>query len=131
MHFNQVGSTGNDMKKNIQNILAQNSNKSIAYICAKCGGEVAKDAVRCIYCNAKLGNIRCPFCNFIGDVDDFKHDTCPKCGRNTQIEKKSRIIIDTKKNSFMSERIFIILFTLLIFVIIVALFIFLKYFEII
>jgi uncharacterized membrane protein YvbJ len=120
------------MGKNNRNILAMNSNKTIAYICGRCGKEVAKDAVRCIYCNAKLGNIRCPFCNFVGDLDDFKDDTCPKCGRKNDDKKKEYIPGNyISKKQFITKKIFIILFTILTVIVIFVLIVFLKYFEII
>jgi uncharacterized membrane protein YvbJ len=126
------------MKKINQNVLAMNSNKTIAYICGRCGKEVAKDAVRCIYCNAKLGDIRCPFCNFLGDVEAFKDDTCPKCGRKNTLTDKSNgkkgyYVNNGKisKKSFISKNIFIILFTALLLIAIIALIAFMKYFELI
>ena len=75
------------MKKIIQNILAQKSKGEIVYLCGKCGKEVEKEAIICNHCNAKLGKIRCPFCNFIGSIDDFKLDTCPRCGRKNKSSK--------------------------------------------
>ncbi|MCG8568719.1 MAG: zinc-ribbon domain-containing protein [Spirochaetes bacterium] len=69
------------MKKIIQNVLAQNSTGSIAYLCGKCGKEVEKEELLCPHCGAHLGNIKCPFCNFVGTLEDFKLDTCPRCGR--------------------------------------------------
>jgi uncharacterized membrane protein YvbJ len=71
------------MKKTMQNILAQNSNLQIAYLCGKCGREVEKEALVCPNCGAKLGKIICPFCKFRGRITDFKYDTCPKCGRKS------------------------------------------------
>jgi uncharacterized membrane protein YvbJ len=122
------------MKKMKQNVLAMNSNKSIAYICGRCGKEVAKDAVRCIYCNARLGDIRCPFCNFSGGVDAFKNDTCPQCGRKNDLNSGNKIDNNVKnvkisRNSFISKKIFIILFTVLIIIVVAALIAFMKYFD--
>ncbi len=97
------------MKKPLQNILAQNSNNEIAYLCGRCGKEIKKEATVCIHCGAKLGDIRCPFCNFVGSMNDFKYDTCPKCGRknNSDPFKKKNII---QKEMPFSSRLFWILF---------------------
>lgn len=68
-------------KKHIQNVLAASSNGEIAYVCGKCGKIIQKEDSICKHCGARLGDIKCPFCNFKGSVDDFKRDTCPRCGR--------------------------------------------------
>lgn len=105
------------MKKPIRNILAKRSTGEIAYLCSKCHNEVDKEAKVCEHCGAKLGKIKCPFCNFIGSVEDFKYNTCPKCGR------KRTVNIETKKRTFgksfysripFSTRLFWFLFFLLV-----------------
>ncbi len=73
----------------MQNVLAANSTGDMAYLCGKCGHEVDKRANVCDNCGARLGGIRCPFCNFSGSADAFKNDTCPKCGRKSKTEKHS------------------------------------------
>jgi hypothetical protein len=106
------------MKKITQNVLAQNSNNEIAYLCGKCGREVKKDSERCIYCGARLGNIRCPFCNFTGSVEDFKEDTCPRCGRKKsgksepQVKKNKRPANESKQY-FFQKYFWVILLTLI------------------
>jgi len=87
------------MKNYVQNILAQNSTGEIMYICGKCGAEVDKEATVCPKCNAKLGKIKCPFCNFTGGLEDFKDDTCPRCGR-----KKSKSADLSKKERYFKKR---------------------------
>jgi uncharacterized membrane protein YvbJ len=122
------------MKNIEQNILARNSNKSIAYICGKCGKEVEKEAVVCKFCGSKLGNIRCPFCNFIGDLEAFKDDTCPRCGRKkNNVNNKPEIMNSTsiKKNSFISNKNFIILLISLVAIIIIFIVLFLFYLDLI
>lgn len=79
------------MKRVTQNVLAQNSSGEIDYLCGKCGKAVEKDALVCPHCSAKLGNIRCPFCNFTGSPADFSGDTCPRCGRNSREEQASAV----------------------------------------
>jgi len=124
------------MNKKVQNILAQNSTGSIAYICAKCYKEVEKDAKVCKNCGAKLGNIRCPFCNFKGDESDFKNDTCPKCGRKstdkeTSLNIKNQKIEDKSMNfkSNLSQRYFLFLFVFLIFLLAGIIALFIYYFD--
>jgi len=119
------------MKKPVQNVLARNSSRSIAYLCGKCGKEVEKDANVCIHCGAKLGKIKCPFCYFTGTVEDFKYDTCPKCGRkniNKNMTVKSRNF--KKEFSCFSSKKFWTLFLVLTFSLMAVLFtIFFVYFR--
>lgn len=120
------------MKKYMQNILAQHSNNEIAYLCGKCGREVAKEAAICPFCNAKLGNIRCPFCDYQGTIHDFSDDTCPRCGRKRNGHKKN--IKKTRRSdnkSTLSNKLFWTLFLGLMIVFIFVVTVFLYYFEII
>lgn len=100
------------MKKYIQNVLAQNSSGEIMYICGKCGAKVDKEATICPKCNSRLGKIKCPFCNFTGEIEDFKDDTCPRCGRKKEkIDKKDNsFIIKNKYNFSISKKVFWLLF---------------------
>ncbi len=130
-----------------QNFLSKNSTGEMMYICGKCYTEVSKDAEVCPKCGAKLGKIKCPFCQFTGGVNDFKNDTCPKCGRKNLKEplvssdrsysrttsykgsRKSRedgtyVHIDPLKNRFL------IFFLPLFFLVLFLIFVFLRYFEI-
>ena len=120
------------MKKVIQNILAQHSNKEILYLCSKCGKEVNKNDNICLHCGARLGNIRCPFCNFIGNINDFKFDTCPRCGRKkfTKIGHKS-FNMAPKSTFHLSSKLFWFLFFGLILIIGFLIFLFLYNFELI
>jgi len=120
------------MKKAIQNILAQHSNKEIVYLCSKCGKEVNKPDNICYNCGAKLGNIRCPFCNFIGDLNDFKFDTCPRCGRKkfTKIGQKT-YKMNSDINFKLSSKLFWFLFFILTAVIALLTFLFLYNFDLI
>lgn len=122
------------MKKNVQNVLAENSDGTIAYICGKCHSEVAKDAKVCNNCGAKLGNIRCPFCNFKGDVDDFKNDTCPRCGRKNKLDIKlpsDRSKVKDRNNigGSFSRNYFLPLFIILTIALLSIVIIFVYYFE--
>jgi hypothetical protein len=120
------------MKKPIQNIFAQHSNRSIAYLCGKCGQEVDKEAAICPFCGAGLGDIRCPFCNFRGSVADFRLDTCPRCGRkkDTQVKQqsKNKKIQPSMTHFSINHRIFWILFIILLGAIFFILYIFFNYF---
>ncbi len=101
------------MKKIIQNVLAQDSTGEIMYICGKCGAQVDKEATVCPKCHYRLGKIRCPFCNFKGDLEDFKNDTCPRCGRKkneADENPKIKSILTENKNKNLSKRLFWILF---------------------
>ena len=125
------------MKKNIQNVLAQNSDGTIAYICGKCSEEIDKEDTICPNCGAKLGNIRCPFCNFVGGVPDFQNDTCPRCGRKTQnannnvnnTEKRSNK--NLKPISTFNKKFFWLFFILLIVLTFGLFILFIYYFELI
>jgi len=120
------------MKKYIQNILAQNSTGEIMYICGKCGAEVEKEAKICPKCNARLGKIKCPFCNFTGDIDDFKNDTCPRCGRKkTEKKKESKQLLDKHRNLTFSKKLFWILFFSLTLVLFLLILIILYHYNII
>jgi uncharacterized membrane protein YvbJ len=103
------------MKKTMQNVLAQNSNSQIAYLCGKCGKEVEKEALKCRHCGARLGKIVCPFCKFKGSIEDFKLDTCPRCGRkndSTAPVKKKNENTGYKKMP-LSKKMFWFLFMIL------------------
>jgi DNA-directed RNA polymerase subunit RPC12/RpoP len=119
------------MKNQIQNVLAQNSNNEISYLCGRCGKEVNKEATICIYCGAKLGNIKCPFCNFEGDINAFKYDTCPKCGRknNSLKNKSARYIV--QRDTVFSKKLFWILLLTLLFLLGLIGFVFLYKFDLV
>jgi predicted RNA-binding Zn-ribbon protein involved in translation (DUF1610 family) len=122
------------MKKTVQNVLAQNSNNEIAYLCGKCGREVKKESVRCIHCGARLGNIKCPFCGFTGSVEDFSEDTCPRCGRKKSVEienrtGKTQVPKPVIKHSFF-QRCFWIILAVLTILTVAVFFAILKRFEI-
>lgn len=109
---------------------------SIAYICGKCHKEVEKEAKICKYCGAHLGKIRCPYCNFTGEIEDFKHDTCPKCGKKSKIiydlnKVKSPVIKNIKIQTSISKKLFLLLFILLIFILFSLFLIFIIYFKLI
>lgn len=109
------------MKSPIQNVLARNSNGKIEYLCSRCFKPVEKDATVCPYCNAKLKDIRCPFCNFKGSIRDFLYDTCPKCGRK-KIEKiKNKGY--RENHFFLTNKLFWILFFILLFILFLIFFI--------
>lgn len=118
------------MKKVIQNVLAQNSNNKIAYLCGRCKKEVGKKDSVCRHCGAKLGNIKCPFCNFTGDVNDFKYDTCPKCGRKNKIVSLN-IRNDMKKNNailYLTNLTAVQFWSLFAFLIVILIFLILTFF---
>ncbi|HOV14502.1 MAG TPA: zinc ribbon domain-containing protein [Spirochaetota bacterium] len=126
------------MSKPQQNFLAANSDGTIAYICGKCHNEVAKDAKVCKNCGAKLGSIRCPFCNFKGEVSDFKDDTCPKCGRknqnlNEKLKPKESLssVPDSSKTSEtnLSQRYFFFFFIFLTISLLIILGLFVYHFD--
>lgn len=107
--------------KRKQNILAENSSGEIAYLCGKCFKPVKKDEKICPNCNARLGDIRCPFCNFRGTVEDFKFDTCPKCGRKQKKEDsikkaKKRFKIEKNEELNFNKKLFWLLFFILSFI---------------
>ena len=117
------------LKKQLQNVLAQNSSTEIAYLCGKCGKEVAKEAWVCEHCGAKLGKIQCPFCCFTGTIEDFKFDTCPKCGRKTDKQKKKKSKEQKPvKESLLSHKLFWGLFFVLIVGISIILYIYYNFF---
>ena len=119
------------MKKIIQNILAQHSKNEIAYLCGKCGKEVKKEATVCNACGVRLGKIRCPFCNFSGSIDDFKLDTCPRCGRKDKPNIDSSKVNKVHQNDIMpfSTKLFWFLFILLTLTIIFLIIIFVNNFD--
>ena len=121
------------MKEIIQNILAQHSKSNIAYLCSKCGKEVKKEATLCDYCGVKLGQIRCPFCNFRGSIDDFKFDTCPKCGKKNKSNIDHLSINNVTQNNILpfSLKLFWFLFILLLVIIISLVIIFINNFNLI
>ncbi len=103
------------------------------YICGKCGGEVSKDDVVCPKCKARLGNIRCPYCNYIGSVKNFKNDICPVCGRKNKLKSKSEKSYPDNKTvandkGFLAKY-FKVIFLSLLAVSSVIVLIFLKYFN--
>lgn len=118
-------------------------NKSIMFICGKCGNEVGKEDTVCKKCGAKLGKIRCPFCHFTGTASDFKNDKCPRCGKNNKLSNPLNIknkIITKKSNFYNNETIepenfiskyFIYIFSALSLLIFILLVIFLKNFSLI
>lgn len=81
------------------------------FICGKCGSEVDKEAEICPSCHAKLGNIRCPFCRFVGTAKDFATDRCPRCGKKKtlqvpQIMKKAttnKLPAETQTNKYYDD----------------------------
>jgi uncharacterized membrane protein YvbJ len=108
---------------------------SMLYICGKCKSIVEKNATVCNKCGARLGKIRCPFCNFTGDLNDFKYDTCPKCGKKNKIKRidskkinNGNININNKSFS-ISKKLFLILALLLFFSILILSFIFILYYK--
>ena len=120
------------MSRPIQNVLARDSKGNIAYLCSKCGKEVKKEAIVCDNCGARLGKIRCPFCNYAGGVDDFRMDTCPRCGRKSSQDNKSnrektKNII--KNHIGLSTKLFWILFIILTASILFLVIVMLRYFE--
>ncbi len=120
------------MKKYIQNILAQNSSGEIMYICGKCGTEVDKEATECPKCHSKLGKIRCPFCNFIGDLKDFKEDTCPRCGRKKKkAESKDNFVYINNNSNLFSKKLFWFLFFLLLSILVSLVFFIIYHYNII
>lgn len=120
------------MKKVIQNVLAQNSSNEILYLCSKCGKEVGKNDSVCNNCGARLGNIRCPFCNFVGNLNDFRFDTCPRCGRKkfTRIGHKS-FNAGSKATIRLSSKLFWFIFFIFLMIIAFIFFLFLYNFELI
>lgn len=123
------------MKKTIQNVLAQNSTGEIVYICGNCAKEIDKEDKVCPHCGSRLGYIKCPFCNFKGDVEDFRDDTCPRCGRKKSEIFSGRIFSDKKKeNDTFVHKSYIPNYKLLLFVLIclslIGIVVFIKYFEI-
>lgn len=69
-------------KMNMGTTSKHQEQEGIAYICGKCHGEISKNDETCPHCGVKLGKIKCPYCGFTGDADDFKNDRCPKCGKH-------------------------------------------------
>lgn len=124
------------MKRYIKNILAQNSSGEIMYICGKCGIEVDKEATVCPKCHSRLGKIKCPFCNFVGELEDFKEDTCPRCGRkkikkdkdNKNINVNKAFRSHTKKDFL--KRFFWLLFFSLLGILLLLIFFTLYYYNI-
>jgi len=48
------------------------------FFCESCGIEVPRDAESCPNCGKRFASVRCPACDFVGDVAIFK-DGCPVC----------------------------------------------------
>jgi len=59
------------------------------YTCGRCGGEVPKNTGTCPHCSARLGDIKCKSCAFVGTVTDFRGDRCPRCGGSTDVSAPS------------------------------------------
>ena len=127
------------MKKPMQNVLAQNSDGSIAYVCGKCYKEIGKEDAVCKHCGARLGNIKCPFCHFTGNPEDFRNDTCPKCGRKTTLHPaahkksgKGKYGTGSDKNDlYLSNKVFWLLILFLFITMGVLAITFLAWFDLI
>ncbi|AAX17160.1 hypothetical protein [Borrelia hermsii] len=57
--------------------------------CEQCGGKVGLGKSVCSNCHAKLGDLECPNCGYVGIVSAFE-DGCPKCSYSPFEEKLSR-----------------------------------------
>ena len=63
------------------------------YTCKRCGHVVKKDAISCPNCHAIIRGIECNNCGFIGSVDEFRADRCPRCRNIVQKPSTKRIPI--------------------------------------
>jgi hypothetical protein len=59
-----------------------NKTNQIRFFCDRCGFEVAHDTKSCPSCGRSFSSVRCPACNFAGDVSFFENG-CPVCGYST------------------------------------------------
>ena len=55
------------------------SKKKPKCYCDNCGTEVEQNASECPKCGRSFASIRCPVCNFVGEVGLFDNG-CPSCG---------------------------------------------------
>ncbi|MCL2093523.1 MAG: zinc ribbon domain-containing protein [Treponema sp.] len=53
--------------------------RSYKFLCENCGADVPRDAKTCPKCKSSFSNIRCPFCEFVGEEQLFI-EGCPTCG---------------------------------------------------
>jgi hypothetical protein len=60
--------------------------RSTRFTCGNCGKTVSKNATCCPHCGARLANIKCQNCGYIGTKLDFRNNTCPKC--HSRVGKK-------------------------------------------
>ena len=49
------------------------------FFCESCNAEVPLDAKICPKCGKNFASVRCPFCDFIGEAEEFRGG-CPTCG---------------------------------------------------
>lgn len=49
------------------------------FYCDNCGAEVEQNARGCHKCGRSFSSVRCPVCNFVGEVKVFDNG-CPSCG---------------------------------------------------
>jgi predicted RNA-binding Zn-ribbon protein involved in translation (DUF1610 family) len=49
------------------------------FYCDNCGTEVEQNASECPKCGRGFTSVRCPVCNFVGEVGLFDNG-CPSCG---------------------------------------------------
>ena len=59
------------------------------FFCESCGTEVPRDAESCPKCAKRFASVRCPACDFIGEVAIF-NDGCPVCGYTHGSPAKTR-----------------------------------------
>ena len=59
------------------------------FFCESCGVEVPRDAESCPKCAKRFSSVRCPACDFIGEVAIFK-DGCPVCDYTPGAPVKTR-----------------------------------------
>jgi predicted RNA-binding Zn-ribbon protein involved in translation (DUF1610 family) len=59
------------------------------FFCESCSAEVEREAKSCPECGKNFASVRCPTCNFIGEVDSFKGG-CPACGYVSEDQPKKR-----------------------------------------
>ena len=52
--------------------------KKAKYFCENCGAEVLSKARFCPHCGKFFSAVRCPNCNYTGQVSEFKSG-CPRC----------------------------------------------------
>lgn len=83
------------------------------FYCQKCGAVVGQEDSMCRSCGAIFSSVMCPECGFSGKGTLFGNG-CPKCGYLSQKKDKKRGRI---RESSLSLKLFLSLFTLLIVVI--------------